>query len=108
VDRCAFCSLLQREKLQSYSKLFSEACSGSPATLAAEIAGNPLRSALKCWAACLLKKWKVPLILAPYSAFSAEFPLKQREIPLKKRNKPLKAAKSAASHFPALAALFRS
>jgi hypothetical protein len=100
--------LLQREKLKSYSELFSAACSGSPATLAAEIAGNPLRSALKCWAACPLKKWKVPLILAPYSAFSAEFPLKQQEIPLKKRNKPLKAAKSAASHFLALAALFCS
>jgi hypothetical protein len=87
VDRCAFRSLLQREKPKSHSKLFSEDSSGSPATLAAEIAGNPLRSALKCWAACLLKKQKVPLILAPYFAFSAQFPLKQQEILLKKRQK---------------------
>jgi hypothetical protein len=76
--------------------------------LAAEIAGNPLCSALKCWAAFPLKKRKVLLILAPNSAFSAEFPLKQQEIPLKKRDKLLKVAKSAASHFPALAALFCS
>jgi hypothetical protein len=34
VDRCAFFSLLQREKLKSYSEIFSAACSGSPVTLA--------------------------------------------------------------------------
>jgi hypothetical protein len=38
----------------------------------------------------------------------AGIPLKQREFPLKKRNNPLKAAKSAASRFPAPAALFCS
>jgi hypothetical protein len=89
--------LLQREKLKSYSELFSAACSGSPTTLAAEIAGNPLRSALKCWAACPLKKRKVPLILTPYSAFSADVPLKQEEIPLKKRNKRQKAQRATFS-----------